>query len=189
MGDLRSQLLKAGLVTEKKLKEVEAESRKQRKEKRGKRQAEPDPEQVRRKRELEEAQAKDRERQRRKHEERERRRQRKVEAEQKAREQAELGRQIIQTGGIALDPESSFEYRFAGAEGVVRGVRVSAEQRDRAPSVPARCRRRQPARRAASMPGLLPCASHGQPHACTCSYPVRGPSIRDDREPRLSLGL
>ena len=131
MGDLRSQLLKAGLVTEKKIKQVEAESRKQRKEKRGKRQSEPDPEQVRRKRELEEARAKDRERQRRKHEEREKRRQRKAEAEIKAREQAELGRQIIQASGVTLDPEGPCEYRFAGNHGVVRSIRVSAQQRDR----------------------------------------------------------
>ena len=131
MGDLRSQLLKAGLVTEKKLKEVEADSRKQRKEKRGKRQAEPDTEQLRRKRELEDARARDRERQRHKHEERERRRQRKVEAEQKAREQAELGRQIIQFGGINLDPEGPCEYQFASARGVVRSIRVSSEQQDR----------------------------------------------------------
>ena len=131
MGDLRSQLLKAGLVTEKKLKEVEADSRKQRKEKRGKRKAEPDPEQVRRKRELEEARAQDREKQRRKHEDRERRRQRKVEAEQKAREKAEMGRQIIQTAGISLDPEGPCEYRFSTPKGAVRSIRVSEVQRDR----------------------------------------------------------
>jgi hypothetical protein len=131
MGDLRSQLLKAGLVSEKKLKEVEADSRKQRKEKRGKRQAAPDPEQARRKRELEEARTRDRERQQEKHEERERRRQRKVEAEQGAREQAELGRQIIQVGGITLDPDGPCEYRFAPAQGAVRSIRVSTEQRDR----------------------------------------------------------
>ncbi len=133
MGDLRSQLLKAGLVTEKKIREVEAESRRQRKDKRGKRkaEAEPDPEQLRRKRELEEAKARDRERQRRKHEEREKRRQAKVDAERRARQQAEEGRQIIQASGIELDAEAPVEYRFAGSRGVVRSIRVSTEQRDR----------------------------------------------------------
>ena len=57
--------------------------------------------------------------------------QRKAEAEQKAREKAEMGRQIIQTAGISLDPEGPCEYRFSTPKGAVRSIRVTEVQRDR----------------------------------------------------------
>jgi len=130
MDDLRSQLLKAGLVSEKQVKEAESERRKQRKVKRGKaKSAAPDPEVLRRKQELEEAKRLDRERQRQTHLERERKRQEKSEAERQTREAAERARQIISQSGVALSDDAEHEYRFLEEGRTVRTVLVTEQQR------------------------------------------------------------
>lgn len=132
MDDLRSQLLKVGLVSEKQVKKAEADGRKQRKAKRGKkRDPVQDPEVVRRKQELEEAQRLDRERQQQAHAERERKRLEKADAERRASESAEQGRRIIQVSGIALSEDAELEYRYLEAQRTVRSVPVTEQQRSR----------------------------------------------------------
>jgi uncharacterized protein YaiL (DUF2058 family) len=130
MDDLRSQLLKAGLVSEKQVKEAESVRRKQRKVKRAKAAAAaPDPEVLRRKQELEEAKRLDRERQRQAHLARERNRQDRADAERQAREAAEQARRIISQSGVALSDDAEHEYRFLEEGRTVRTVLVTEQQR------------------------------------------------------------
>jgi len=129
MDDIRSQLLKAGLISEQQVKQAESERRKQRKAKRGKRAAAtPDPEVLRRKQELEEANRRDREGQRQVHLERERKRQEKADAERRVREAAEQARQIISKSGVALGDDAEHEYRFLEGGRTVRTVMVTEQQ-------------------------------------------------------------
>ena len=132
MDDLRSQLLKAGLVSEKQVKRVEADGRKQRKTRPAKsRGPVQDPDVLRRQQELEAARKRDRERQQQVHAERERRRRDKADAERRARETAEQGRRIIQASGVALSADAEFEYRYLEGQRTVRTILVTEDQRRR----------------------------------------------------------
>jgi uncharacterized protein YaiL (DUF2058 family) len=132
MEDLRSQLLKAGLVSEDQIKKAEKTRGKQRKQKKSKQaRAVPDPEQARRQQELDEARARDREAQRQRHQARERQRLEKEARERAARERAEQARGIISGHGIALPetPEVSYNFQESGAQ--VRSIGVTRAQQQR----------------------------------------------------------
>jgi uncharacterized protein YaiL (DUF2058 family) len=131
--DLRSQLLKAGLVTEEQVRKADSKARKEKRREPKKPKSKTglsfdEPEKLRRQREVEEARLRDRDEQRRKHEARERTRQAKVEAERKAREAAENARRIIERGGRAPEETGGVRYNFA-EKGVVRTITVSESQR------------------------------------------------------------
>ncbi len=129
MGDLRSQLLKAGLVSTKQVKVADAGDHKRRKIKHGKARHAVDPEVARRKQELRAAQEQDRDRQSKVHAERERRRQEKALAERRAGELAEQGRRVIATAAVALDEEAEHRYQFVEGDRTVRSIPVSEAQR------------------------------------------------------------
>jgi uncharacterized protein YaiL (DUF2058 family) len=135
--DLRSQLLKAGLVTEEQVRKAESQLRKEQRKapdkpkpkgkgKGGRSFEEPDK--LRQQREVEAARQRDREEQRHKHEARERARLAKAEAERKAREVAERARRIIERGGRPADENGAVRYNFVEG-GVVRTLSVSEPQR------------------------------------------------------------
>ena len=131
MDDLRSQLVKAGLVSQKQVRKADSDRRKERKAVKRPKRAEPvqDPEVLRRKQELEEARRLDRERQQQAHQQRESKRREKADAERRASEAAEQARRIIQGSGRALSEEAEHEYRYVVAGRTVRTVRVTEEQR------------------------------------------------------------
>ena len=129
MGDLRSQLLQAGLVDEKKAKQVDKEARKERKAKKGKKRQETDPE--RQAREAEEAarRAAEAEAQRRRHAEKEAQRLAAEAQERTQREAAEAARQLIQDKGRELSGDGPVRYAFTAiGETRVRYIQVTAEQ-------------------------------------------------------------
>jgi len=127
--DLRSQLLKAGLVTEEQVRKAESKKRKaKRQEPRKGARSFTEPEEQRRQRELEEARQRDRDEQRRKHQAREQARLAKAEAERKVREAAESARRIIERSGLAPDAEGAVRYNFVET-GVVRTLSISEQQR------------------------------------------------------------
>lgn len=129
--DLRSQLLKAGLVSEEQVRKAESKKRKaQRQQPRKGARSFVEPEELRRQRELEEARQRDREQQRRKHQAREQARLAKAEAERQARESAEAARRIIERSALAPDAEGPVRYNFVET-GVVRTLSISEDQRDR----------------------------------------------------------
>lgn len=129
MDDLRSQLLKAGLVSEEQVKRVEKATRKDRRGKKSKQlKNEHLDEQARRQRELAELQEQDRQKQRAKHEALERERQKKADAERQALESAEAARKIIQESSIAIDAEAPVSYRFVENGRMVKTVPVTEAQ-------------------------------------------------------------
>lgn len=132
MEDLRTQLMKAGLVSEDQVRKAEGDRRKARKKKRGSQaKSSPDPEQQRRQQELDEARTRDREMQRQRHETRERKRLEKEARERAAREQAEKARKIIQRDGIALPESSEVRYNFQESGAKVRSIPVTRDQQQR----------------------------------------------------------
>jgi len=133
--DLRSQLLKAGLVTEEQVRKAESQARKEKRQAPAKAKAKgkggrsfDEPEKLRQQREVEAARQRDREEQRRKHEAQERTRLAKAEAERQAREAAEGARRIIERGGRPADENGAVRYNFV-ENGVVRTLTVSEPQR------------------------------------------------------------
>ena len=132
MDDLRSQLLKAGLVSEDQVRK--AEKRKFKERRGGRATKQPSKAQLeaeRRKQELDEATRVERERQRRKHEARERKRQEKADREHRLEKAAEEARKIIKASGIPLEEDAPVRYSFAPTGRTVKSIRVTADQQRR----------------------------------------------------------
>jgi len=129
MDDLRSQLLKAGLVSEDQLRKAEKQKFKERRGGRStKEPSKAQREAERRRRELEVAARAERERQQRKHEERERRRQANVDRERRLEAAADEARKIIKASAIPLDADAPVRYSFAPSGTAVKSVQVTAAQ-------------------------------------------------------------
>ncbi len=129
MDDLRSQLLKAGLVSEEQVRKAEKGKFKDRRTGRSTKEiSRSQREAEQRRAELEEAKHSDRERQRRKHEERERKVRAKAERERRLEVAAEEARAIIKSSAIALDQEAPVRYNFAPSGRAVKSIQVTPEQ-------------------------------------------------------------
>ncbi len=132
MDDLRSQLLKAGLVSEEQVRKAEKHKVKTRRSERStKGKSKEELEAERRRQELEDLRQKDRERQIRKHEQQERKKQEKAERERQLEASAERARKIVQSAGIALDPEAAVKYSFVAYGRTVKHIQVTADQQRR----------------------------------------------------------
>jgi len=129
MDDLRSQLLKAGLVSEDQVRKAEKGKFKERRGSRSTKDAsKAQREADRRRAELEEAKREDRERQRRVHEERERKVREQAARERQLELAAEEARGVIKESAIALDPEATVRYSYAPSGRSVKTILVTAEQ-------------------------------------------------------------
>lgn len=131
MEDLRSQLLKAGLVSEKQVRKAEQSSARNRRGRRGKN---PKPDEAdKASQESEQALARERDverqRQRDKHARREEQRLAREAAERRRREAAEAGRRIIGTHGRELGDDGPVAYNFAEGGRTMRTVQVTEAQR------------------------------------------------------------
>jgi len=129
MDDLRSQLIKAGLVSEEQARKAEKGKLKERRASRStKGPSKAQVEAERRRRELEEVKRADRERQQRKHDERERRHLAKADRERRLEAAAEEARTVIKASAIPLDPDAPVRYSFAPSGRAVKSIQVTREQ-------------------------------------------------------------
>jgi Uncharacterized protein conserved in bacteria len=132
MGDLRSQLLKAGLVSEKAVKQAESEARKRRSKNRSQ-QPEVEVEQAAARQEQEEAFAKaqGRKREQQAPYERERKREERQRARRRKREAREQARRLIAEHGEPVTREAEVAYRFVEEGKTVKTIYVTREQQKR----------------------------------------------------------
>ncbi len=132
MGDLRSQLLQAGLASASQVQKADADSRKRRhgRTKKSKKGTKPqvDPAQLARQQEEQRTKEAERRRQREQHEAQQRQLQEKHAAERRRAVALEQARQIIERDGLPLKDEDEVGYSFVGAGSTVKKIWVSKDQ-------------------------------------------------------------